>query len=324
MVGGDVMEKKYQAFISSTYEDLKVERQAVIGALLENGFIPTGMEQFPASPMSQWDFITKMIDSSDYYILIVAGRYGSIDPQSGVSYTEKEYLYAIEKGLPVLAFLHSDVGSIQSSKCEGTDDGKKKLEAFRETIKNGGRLIKYFNGVDDLKGKVTTAVINVVKDCPRPGWIRADFAEDHEEYSTQREIESLRHELEELREVQTWGEIGSLQTQQTDNFSALSNDASVLLVYAADGSHGEIIVSKTLSGTSISAGKWNFTENGGTREEERWIEAINELIRKSYIRAEGSKGTLYRVTHKGYELSEKIVFDCKVDTNNNPGQYLYD
>lgn len=36
--------RMFSLFISSTYEDLKEERQALIGVALENGFIPVGME----------------------------------------------------------------------------------------------------------------------------------------------------------------------------------------------------------------------------------------------------------------------------------------
>ena len=84
------LKKKYQVFISSTYEDLKDERAAVTQCLLDNNCIPVGMEQFPSSNMSQMDYIKKMLDDCDYYILIVGGRYGSLD-DDGVGYTEKEY-----------------------------------------------------------------------------------------------------------------------------------------------------------------------------------------------------------------------------------------
>jgi hypothetical protein len=46
-----------------------------------------------------------VIDDCDYYLLIIGGRYGSTDPE-GVSYTEKEYEYAIEHGIKVIALLH--------------------------------------------------------------------------------------------------------------------------------------------------------------------------------------------------------------------------
>jgi hypothetical protein len=66
--------RKFSIFISSTYEDLKEERQALVGVALENNFIPVGMEQFHAAPTSQWNVITKMIDECDFYLLIIGGR----------------------------------------------------------------------------------------------------------------------------------------------------------------------------------------------------------------------------------------------------------
>ena len=48
------------------------------------------MEGFFAADEEQLSYIKKIIDECDYYILIIAGRYGSID-ETGVSYTEKEY-----------------------------------------------------------------------------------------------------------------------------------------------------------------------------------------------------------------------------------------
>ena len=83
--------KKYQIFISSTYIDLIDERQAAVEAILQSGHIPAGMELFAASNQSQWEIIKKWIDESDIYMLILGGRYGSIEQTSGLSYTELEY-----------------------------------------------------------------------------------------------------------------------------------------------------------------------------------------------------------------------------------------
>src|SRR4051794_2675392 len=101
------MDKRYQVFVSSTYADLKDERRKVIQTLMEMDCIPSGMELFPAADEEQWEFIKKVIDDCDYYLLILGGRYGSTTPE-GISYTEKEYDYAISRGLKVLAFPHED------------------------------------------------------------------------------------------------------------------------------------------------------------------------------------------------------------------------
>ena len=99
------MEKRYQVFVSSTFTDLKDERRAVMQALLELNCIPAGMELFPASTDDQWTLIQRVIDDCDYYLVIVGGRYGSMDAQ-GISYTEKEYDYAVQQGTPVMGFVH--------------------------------------------------------------------------------------------------------------------------------------------------------------------------------------------------------------------------
>ena len=79
--------KKLQVFISSTYIDLKEERQAAVESILDAGHIPAGMELFKAGNESQLKTINRWIDESDVYMLILGGRYGSIDSISGKSYT---------------------------------------------------------------------------------------------------------------------------------------------------------------------------------------------------------------------------------------------
>lgn len=53
----DLIQKRLQVFVSSTYEDLKEERQAVIEAILTAGHIPAGMELFTAGDESQMQVI---------------------------------------------------------------------------------------------------------------------------------------------------------------------------------------------------------------------------------------------------------------------------
>src|SRR5215467_9172009 len=103
------MDKRYQVFVSSTYADLQEERQEVMQALLELDCIPAGMELFPAANEDQWTLIKRVIDDCDYYLVVIAGRYGSIGPD-GLSYTEMEYRYAIEKNKPVIGFIHKNRG----------------------------------------------------------------------------------------------------------------------------------------------------------------------------------------------------------------------
>ena len=81
------MKKKLQIFVSSTYTDLKEERQAAVEAILKSGNIPAGMELFTAGNESQLETITRWIDDSDIYFLILGGRYGNIEPKTGKSFS---------------------------------------------------------------------------------------------------------------------------------------------------------------------------------------------------------------------------------------------
>jgi hypothetical protein len=74
------MDKKYQIFVSSTYVDPIEERQQVMRTILEMGHIPVGMEQFSAADKEQWKIIQRQIDQSDYYVVLIARRYGSTTP----------------------------------------------------------------------------------------------------------------------------------------------------------------------------------------------------------------------------------------------------
>ncbi len=87
---------KYQVFLSSTYSDLVEERDSIIKAILEMYHIPIGMEMFSAEDEDQWEIIRRTIEVSDYYILVLGLRYGS-KTSEGISFTQKEYEYALEK-----------------------------------------------------------------------------------------------------------------------------------------------------------------------------------------------------------------------------------
>lgn len=159
-------------FVSSTYEDLKQERFAVSQCLLENDCIPVGMEQFPSSNLNQLEYIKKMLDECDYYILILAGRYGSCC-EDGIGYTEKEYDYADSIGIPILSFLVKDPEKLAYCDCETDPILREKLIKFRKKV-SAGRLRKTYSDINSLKFEVATSISKCIRDSPAVGWIRGD------------------------------------------------------------------------------------------------------------------------------------------------------
>lgn len=188
------MDKRYQIFISSTFSDLKEERNKVMQTIMSLDCIPAGMELFPAMDEEQFEFIKRVIDDCDYYLLIVGARYGSMD-ENGVSYTEKEYDYAVSKGIPVIAFLHHDISSLPINKADLDAELRKKLEAFRKKVETG-RLVQYWKNADDLNAKVAVSLPKTIKMFPRIGWVRANLQSNAESLQ---EMNNLRKELAELR-----------------------------------------------------------------------------------------------------------------------------
>ena len=196
------MDKKYQAFVSSTYEDLKDEREQVIKAILEMGHIPVGMEMFSAADEEQWKIIQRQIDEIDYYIVVVANKYGSVTPE-GISYTEKEYDYAVSVGVPVLGFVLDDKAPWPSEEMEKSSKNRKALNEFKSKIK--GRLVNFWMNKEDLHAKVSISLIKAINTNPRVGWLKASESAGPEVMKEltrlSRENSTLRNELALLKQA---------------------------------------------------------------------------------------------------------------------------
>lgn len=186
---------RFQIFVSSTHMDLKSEREKVINELNKVGFIAVGMEQFTATDEQQMDYIRPIIDESDYYVVIIKGRYGSTDIY-GVSYTELEYRYAEQSSKPALAFIYEKRRELSVA---ATDDDAKKMDKLKEFINEleSERIVKYLRTVDDLVAAVKDSVHALVRRKPGVGWVRGDQAIDPAVY---KELGNLRNENKSLME----------------------------------------------------------------------------------------------------------------------------
>lgn len=162
----------YKVFVSSTFKDLEEERLKVMTTIVSSGHLPIGMEQFPAAPVEAWDYIKLLIDNSDYYLLLLAGKYGTICPGTEKSYTQMEYEYALEKGVPIIFLTYHDVGTLPMAKCETDPTIRERLEAFRQ--KASSTLRNTWKNIDDLAHKVQTSLEKTIELMPQVGWVRAD------------------------------------------------------------------------------------------------------------------------------------------------------
>ncbi|MDR1464668.1 MAG: DUF4062 domain-containing protein, partial [Oscillospiraceae bacterium] len=186
-------EKRYQVFISSTYDDLKDQRFQILRALLKDGdYIPVGMESFPASGDDQFECIKEYIDASDYYIVIIAGRYGT-PTSDGVSYTEKEFDYAEAKlgKKYVLAFPKRNPTY--------EEENIQKLVDFRtRAIK--GRGANFWDNDSEPTSNILNTLKYAVRHDTRPnaGWIRACEAPTETELAKQ--LQAARDKLQQAEQ----------------------------------------------------------------------------------------------------------------------------
>ncbi len=165
----------------------------MLQALMEMDCIPAGMEIFPAIDEEQLEFIKRVIDDCDYYILIIGGRYGSTTHE-GISYTEKEFDYAVERDLKIIALIHGSPDDISFGKSEQDPSRREKLNSFKDKVMRN-RLIRYWRTGDELPGLVMSSLLTTIKTYPAIGWVRATGIPNAEVLS---EINSLRKRIAEL------------------------------------------------------------------------------------------------------------------------------
>lgn len=218
------MDKKYTVFVSSTYEDLKEERAEVMRALLECDCIPCGMELFPSANDDSWTFIKSVIEECDYYLLLVAGRYGSISTE-GKSFTEMEFRYAMEIGKPIISFPHANPEQIPAGKSCQSDTERRGLEQFMTLVNQKQR--RAWKSSEELGALVHQSIAQLKKSHPAIGWIRGDKPASEEILIENR---NLRKENDELQR-----KISALEAER--GLDLVQGDDPITIAYAVKYSY---------------------------------------------------------------------------------------
>ena len=161
------VERRYQVFISSTYKDLITEREAVIKAILQNYHFPIGMEMFHADDEEQWVQIAKTIEMSDFYVVILGHCCGTLIKTANISYTEKEYDYALLKGIPILSFVIDP-----NTPTVYFEENARQRKVYKEFKKKVEKLpCMAWNNKEDLALNVITTLHAKIAENKRNGWV---------------------------------------------------------------------------------------------------------------------------------------------------------
>jgi hypothetical protein len=172
-------------FVSSSFEDLKEHRAAAIRVLRQLGHEVLAMEDMIAGATAPLAKVLEMIDRSEAYVGIFAWRYGSVPlaaanpaPAGGLpvipyvagavfgatSITHYEYLRAVERRLPVMAFLLDEtcpwppqfidgVDRTRANSPENSDDIRRLRATLQQEL-----VVSWFTASADFEARVSAAV----------------------------------------------------------------------------------------------------------------------------------------------------------------------
>lgn len=126
------------------------------------------MEDFTACGEDLEAYIKRIIDQSDYYILLIGQRFGSTIPNNDrISYTMMEYNYAKSKKMRILPFIYDGDTLLPNNDLEFN---REKLTHFIAEIKK--TVPQYFKNEIDLNRKLSKTLENEFINHPQKGWIR--------------------------------------------------------------------------------------------------------------------------------------------------------
>jgi hypothetical protein len=171
-------------FVSSSFEDLREYRAAAIRVLRQLGHEVLAMEDMIAGSGAPLGKVLEMVDRSEAYVGVFAWRYGYIPVKARksrspaamntpvvkgavvdeTSITHYEYLRAVERKLPVMAFLLDEHYPWPPQFIDGFDKTRAqapanadKIRALRQLLQRE-RVVSWFTTPSDLEARVSAAV----------------------------------------------------------------------------------------------------------------------------------------------------------------------
>jgi hypothetical protein len=156
------MNADFTVFICGTSADLQEERRSVLGAVEALSLKSGSMEFFGARDPRPLQVCIEEVRASDIIIVIVGHRYGSIAPDTGVSFSEAEYRAAIEVNKPCYVFFKSDDVPLKPREMELDPDKLRLLLAWKKTLSER-HTVAVFGNPAELAVRVMTALNKVME-----------------------------------------------------------------------------------------------------------------------------------------------------------------
>jgi regulator of replication initiation timing len=133
-------------------------------------------------------------------MLILGGRYGSVEQTTGVSYTELEYDYALELEKPLFAVVIKDDALEERVKMSGTHlmerENPKQLSMFRDKVLSN--MSSFFSDEKDIRLCVYESLSDFSANRDLKGWVSSDEIVNSQ--SLLDEITRLNKENDDLKQ----------------------------------------------------------------------------------------------------------------------------
>ena len=146
-----------KVFLSSTFMDLIDYRKTVTMALRRQGLEVTDMETFAARKEEPKEASLSELAKCDVVIGLYAHRYGFIPEGDDISITEREYLHAKYKGIPMFCFLIDKKQPWIIDMVEDDTEKLRKLNAFKYRILKE-KVVDFFTTPENLAILVTSSI----------------------------------------------------------------------------------------------------------------------------------------------------------------------
>ncbi|MDR1898941.1 MAG: DUF4062 domain-containing protein [Treponema sp.] len=233
------MINKYHIFVGTTLDDLKNERRELFRIVMELGHIPVGRDYFDPTDRNSGLLIRKNIEECDYFVGLVAHRYGGEDSggSGGGSVLEDEYLHAVRKGIPVVALIIDEKARWKAAKKEKNPTAIKKLEEFKAKLRKEPH--ETWTGTAELRQKCMGLLIQEMNVRPRQGWVPAGQAVDPLVVNELSRLSSENEELKKQIKVESGEIVTRLREQVKHTLRVLALNKVTLSFYYISGENWE-------------------------------------------------------------------------------------
>jgi hypothetical protein len=192
----------------------------------------------------------------------------------------------------------------------GTNTGKAvsgTVEEIEEHIKLGKDTMLFFSNKNIEPSKIDLNQYDAVKKLKNDYQTRAlinsfNTKEDFKDDFTRQLTLLLNEEKYNLTESEDENDIDN----NLSFVKNLSDNAKTMLIKCSEDSSGKILKISSLGGSSYIVNSKVLNENEEPRTLAKWESALEELLELGLVKQTDSKGKIFNITDKGYNLADTL------------------